>query len=75
MSQPALIGSIINLLGLKDSSKKHRRSAVYPPLQPYKSPLPSQETWSYRSALARFQSDPRTPHDNVVKTIGCYILQ
>eukprot|EP00957_Ditylum_brightwellii_P166603 12681856-Ditylum_brightwellii.AAC.1 len=36
MSQPALISSIINLLGLKDNSKKHRRSAVHPPLQPYK---------------------------------------
>ena len=35
MSQPALADSIINLLGLKDDSKKHKTPAVHPPLQPY----------------------------------------
>eukprot|EP00957_Ditylum_brightwellii_P174489 13285608-Ditylum_brightwellii.AAC.1 len=51
MSQPALIGSIINLLGLKDDSKKHITSAVHPPLQPYKYHPPPKETWLDRSEI------------------------
>ena len=51
MSQPALIDSIIQLLGLQHDSKKHKTPAVHPPLQPYKSHPKSTETWSYRSAI------------------------
>eukprot|EP00957_Ditylum_brightwellii_P042222 3197501-Ditylum_brightwellii.AAC.1 len=51
MSQPALIDSIINLIGLQGGSKKHRTPAVHPPLQPYKNHPKSTETWSYRSAI------------------------
>eukprot|EP00957_Ditylum_brightwellii_P146756 11172542-Ditylum_brightwellii.AAC.1 len=32
MSKPALIDSIINLIGLKDDSKKHKTPASHPPL-------------------------------------------
>eukprot|EP00957_Ditylum_brightwellii_P155402 11829735-Ditylum_brightwellii.AAC.2 len=51
MSQPTLIDSIINLLGLEDDSKKYKTPAVHPPLQPYKHRSKSKETWSYRSAI------------------------
>ena len=44
MSQPALINSIIKMLGLQHDSKKHRTPAVHPPLQPYKDPPKSTET-------------------------------
>eukprot|EP00957_Ditylum_brightwellii_P176621 13452577-Ditylum_brightwellii.AAC.1 len=51
MSQPALIDSIIKMLGLQHDSKKHRTPAVHPPLQPYKSHPKSAESWSYSSAI------------------------
>eukprot|EP00957_Ditylum_brightwellii_P207270 15352225-Ditylum_brightwellii.AAC.1 len=51
MSQPVLINSIIDLLGLKEDSKQHKTPAVNPPLQPYKHRAKSPETWSYRSAI------------------------
>eukprot|EP00957_Ditylum_brightwellii_P028154 2125840-Ditylum_brightwellii.AAC.1 len=51
MSQPALIDSIIKMLGLQQDSKKHRTPAVHPPLQPYKNHPKSTKSWSYRSGI------------------------
>eukprot|EP00957_Ditylum_brightwellii_P069690 5292444-Ditylum_brightwellii.AAC.1 len=51
MSQPALNDFIIDLLGLKDDSKKHKNPAMHPPLHPYKNYSKPTETWLYRSAV------------------------
>eukprot|EP00957_Ditylum_brightwellii_P016356 1229844-Ditylum_brightwellii.AAC.1 len=51
MSRPALIESIIKMLGLQHDSKKHRTPAVHIPLPPYKNHPKSTESWSYRSAI------------------------
>ena len=52
MTQPALIKTIVETIGLSlDDSKQHKTPAVNPPLQPYPDSRPSTETYSYRSVI------------------------
>ena len=51
MTQPALIKSIIDALGLQNDSKQHKIPAVNPPLQKHSHSEPFNETWNYRSLI------------------------
>eukprot|EP00957_Ditylum_brightwellii_P116933 8919988-Ditylum_brightwellii.AAC.1 len=74
MSQPALIVSIINLLGLKDDSKKHRTPAFHPPLQLYKNHPPPKETWLYRSIIGMLTYLVRNTRPDIEYDVHMYAI-
>ena len=51
MSQPGLIDTIIETLGLENDSKQHKTPAVNPPLQKHTQSEPFTENWNYRSLI------------------------
>eukprot|EP00957_Ditylum_brightwellii_P018308 1378992-Ditylum_brightwellii.AAC.1 len=69
MSQPTLIDSIMQILGLKHDSKKHRTPAVHPPLQPYKYHPKSTDSWSYRSAIGMLTHLARNKRPDIEYTV------
>ena len=51
MTQPSLIQTIIETIGLENDSKQHKTPAVNPPLQKHTQSEPFNKKWSYRSII------------------------